>query len=436
MAACACALLPATSAATTVTVRPATNAGAINGDLVGFNWRAGGAAIGPLRPRLVRFDLRLTKLAPAPGVFDFSAADADFDAIEATGAQPLAIGIERPAWAKEAGSKGYEDTWRALVRHFNVDRVAAGHKPLWFESGNEPEFPPTSHGQLLTDLAADAAAQARAVRAVEAESGVKVTWGGPGSLIPDPVATLLFATGARIGGRLPDFISSHQYSNLPFLGPDAPEDTSSPAAIAVWQLLRGTNPLADPGILSFGVTVSRLGAVLAGLPRAKLLLTEWNLSSGGLDGRNDTNAGAAHAAGALAALQDAGVDGAMFFAATDRHCRTPAPCGDWGTVTSGGARKPVWWTFAMWDELSRGHRIPAGDGAVASREGNTVRVLVSTFGASPALARPKAFVFRGAGTPVAIRRIDAEHDGSTIAPYGGGPLSLAPNSVVLLSFSL
>ncbi len=433
--ACALLALPAPAVAgDTVRVDPGVARGAINRDLVGFNWRAGGSAVAPLQPRLVRFDLRFSQIAPAPGVFDFGAADAAFDAIEATGATALAIGIERPPWANGAGSAGYEAAWREAVRHFTVDRVAAGHRAVWFESGNEPEFPPTSHGQFLTDLVADGAAQARAVRAVEQAHGVKVTWGGPGSLIPDPVATLLLATGARIGGRLPDFVSWHQYTNLPFLGPDAPEDTSSPLALGVWQLLKGTNPVADPAMLGLGAQVARLSAQIAGLPRAKLLLTEWNLSSGGLDRRNDTSAGAAHATAALTVLQDARIDGAMFFAAVDRHCTSPAPCGDWGTATTGGVRKPVWWAFAAWNELARGRRVAVSGGAIASRDGETVRVLLSNF--SPSGGRARAITLAGLPGSGTIRRIDSGHDGSAVEPFSGTGVELPANGVALLTFEL
>nr|MBA2607500.1 hypothetical protein [Actinomycetota bacterium] len=271
---------------------------ALKPNLVGFNWRAGGQAVAPLRPGLVRtFAVRLARISPLRGVLDFTAADAELDAIAATGATPVVVLIERPPWDPGAGSAGYESVVEAVVRHYIVDRPVVGHAPVWFESGNEPEFPPASHGQLPPELAADVAAQVRAIARVEAETGVAATYGGPAALFADPPVAAAFVAVARAAGRLPDFVSWHTYTNAPLLGPDGPEDRSSPAAVAAWQALHGINPAASPIILGTGIDVMRAavtGALLPGEKAPSLLITEWNLSSGGFDKRHDTFVGAAH----------------------------------------------------------------------------------------------------------------------------------------------
>src|SRR5437868_3171198 len=69
----------------------------IDPHLVGFNWRAGGEAVAPLHPSIVRsFGVHLATVSPTPDVLDFAAADAELDAIDATGATPLVVLIERP----------------------------------------------------------------------------------------------------------------------------------------------------------------------------------------------------------------------------------------------------------------------------------------------------------------------------------------------------
>ena len=409
----------------------------ITSGLVGFNWRVGGEAVTALRPALVRsFAVRLARISPAPGILDFSASDAELDAVEATGATALAVLIERPPWDPGVGSAGYEQVIEAVFRRYLVERPAGGHRPVWFESGNEPEFPPTSHGQLPHELAGDVAAQVRALARVEAASGVAATYGGPGALFADPAIAGAFVAAARSAGRLPNFVSWHAYPNAPLLGPDGPEDRSSPAAVAVWQALHGVNPVASPLVLGAGIDVMR-SAVAAGLlpgerPPA-LLITEWNISSGGFDRRNDTPTAGAHTIGSLIEMQTRGLAGSTFFAAVDRHCSNPDVnpagatfCGDWGTASASGTRKPVWHAFALWQAMTGSTRTvdgadaTAGLWALAAADATTVRVIAASFSVSqPADRRLRISVQPStAARTVRVRRIDASHltGETTVAP--------------------
>lgn len=392
-------LLAPLTATTTVSVGGG-DLGPVNGDLVGFNWRAGGQVVAPLGPRLVRiWSVDFSRITPAPGVFDWSGPDAEVATIRAMGAIPLIVLVDRPPYADVPGSPGYEDAVRAAVQRYGVDLVdtAAGQTPAWFESGNEPEFPPTSHGQFLTDLPLDAAAQARAVRAVEAATGVTQRWGGPGSLMPDPVAVELLAAGAALGGRAPDYLSWHAYTNQPLLGPDGVEGTDALSVLGQ-ALLGGTNPVATPLVIGLGAEVMRLTAALHTAPdgdHPEIVLTEWHLSSGGMDRRHDTHVGAAHTLAGLVELQTHGVDAAAFFAAADRHCpQPPGPdprCGDHGVATADGQTKPTYWAFDWWRRLASGNAraLPVagsspltGLWAFASRsDDGTVRILLSSFSA-------------------------------------------------------
>ncbi len=429
-----------------LTVDPNMKGAAINGDLVGFNWRNGGEAVAPLRPAVVRtFAVRLARLAPAPGAYDFSVADAEVDAIEAIGAIPMLVVIERPTWAAQAGSDGYETVWREVVRHYLVDRVAQGHVAPWFESGNEPEFPPTSHGQTLADLPSDVAAQARAIGAVEVEHGVRATWGGPGALFADPPAIEAFLAGAAIGGRDPQFVSWHTYTNQPLLGPDGAEGDPDPLTALVSEALGGANPVASPRILGVSTDLVRAEVAAHGFAEPPALwVTEWHLASGGMDLRHDTHEGAAHTLAGMIEMQRAGTDGSTFFASVDRHCDDPAElCGDWGTATASGRRKPVWWGFDWWRQLAGPTVAVTGDDPVGGlwaigsvSDDGVLRVLVTSFSAS----RPtdRAITIDVDGFDVAsLRLIDPDHPGDTaptpLDPTGGSvTFDLRANSAALV----
>lgn len=419
---------------TTVRVDPNGDLGPVNTDLVGFNWRVGGEAIAPTRPGVVRmWSVDFSRITTAPGVYDWSVPDTEIDAIRAMGATPMIVLIGRPSWSPLPGSAGYEEAVRAAVQRYGVDRVPAGAEPAWFESGNEPEFPPTSHGQFLTDLPLDAAAQARAVAAVEAANpapgghagAATQRWGGPGALFPDPAAVEVFVLGAALGGRNPDYLSWHAYTNQPLFGPDGSE-RDDPLSQLAYSLLRGTNPLASPLLIGAGVEVMKVLAALVTAPDGDppdLVLSEWHLSSGGLDRRHDTHEGAAHTLAGLVELQTHGAAAATFFASVDRHCpQVPGPdprCGDFGIATADGDPKPAWWAFDWW------HRLAGTDGGarvvplagpsplegfwgLASRDvDGTVRVLLTSFSALAPSARTVRLAGLGpVGAGATVRYLD------------------------------
>jgi hypothetical protein len=429
---------------TVVTVDVRGAAGALVGDLQGFNWRIGGEAVADLHPSLIRvWSVDFSKITAEPGVYDWSLPDAQIASIRAMGATPLIVLVGRPSWSPDAGSAGYEEAVRAAMQRYAI----AGPAP-WFESGNEPEFPPTSHGQLLHDVPLDAAAQARAVLAVEQQGG-HLRWGGPGALFADLVTLELFAASGAAAGRTPDYLSWHSYTNQPLLGPDGSE-FSDPASAAAYEALKGSNPAASPSIIGLSTDVVKVIASGFTAPDGAppdAVLTEWNLSSGGLDLRNDTNVGAAHTLASLVELQTHGADASTFFASVDRHCPQPADapdpmCGDWGTASADGVRKPVWWAFSWWHRMA-GTVVPVtgstpedGFWALATSDGSTLRVVLASFSA----ADPKARTVRidgldgtGSGT---IEHLQAGGSAPPTSSPFDGVVALAPNDAVLVEIPL
>ncbi len=449
------ALAPPTAAQsdepTTVTVDVTSDIGTVGTDLSGFNWREGGSAVGPLEPGLVRmWSVDFSKITTAPGVYDWTLPDRHVAEIRAIGATPLIVLVARPPWSPGAGSAGYEAAVKAAMTRYGVDQRPTGARPTWFESGNEPEFPPTSHGQLLHDVPLDAAAQARAVLAIEAAGG-QIHWGGPGALFADLVTIESFAVAGEAAGRTPDYLSWHSYTNQPLLGPDGSEFTD-PASAAAYEALKGTNPVASPRIIGLSSELVQLMAAPFTAPDGEppdAVLTEWHLSSGGLDLRHDTAEGAAHTAGGLIEAQRSGTGAAQFFAAVDRHCDQPddAPdpmCGDWGTASADGVRKPVWWLFDWWGSMAgttvldlSGDDPEGGLWALAARDGDIVRVLVTSFSVATPTDRTIAL---DVGAPVAsatVSRLSTSGpDAPTTAALEALTFDLPANRPVLIEVEL
>lgn len=437
---------------TTLTLDPTVTAGSVNHDLGGFNRRDGVEAVGPLDPSLIRlWSVDFSKITDAPGSFDWSVSDAEIDQIWAMGAAPLIVFVGRPPWAPDAGSAGYEQAVTEAMQRYGVERRPAVSPPAWFESGNEPEFPPTSHGQLVHDVPLDAAAQARAVHAVE-EAGGEVVWGGPGALFADFVTIESFAAAGAAVGRTPDYLSWHTYTNQPLLGPDGAE-FDDPASAAAYEVAKGTNPLATPRIIGISADLVELMAAPFTAPDGEppdAVLTEWHLSSGGLDLRHDTAEGAAHTVGGLIELQAAGAGAATFFSSVDRHCDQPsdAPdpmCGDWGTASADGVRKPVWWAFDWWrqfdgDVIGLGGAAPEdGLWAVAARNDDTIGVLVASFSVADPIDRhielaPGA----GIGAAKLWRLAESGPQPPTVEPLDPGAIAfdLPANRTVFIELTL
>jgi hypothetical protein len=266
-------------------------------------------------------------------------------------------------------------------------------------------------------------------------------------LFADLVTLELFATSGATAGRTPDFLSWHSYTNQPLLGPDGSE-FSDPASEAAYEALKGSNPAAGPVIIGLSTDLVKLIASGFTAPDGEppdAVLTEWNLSSGGLDLRNDTHVGAAHTLGSLVELQTHGADAATFFASVDRHCPQavdgPDPtCGDWGTATADGVRKPVWWAFSWWHRMA-GTIVPLtgtapedGFWAFATRDGSTLRVLLTSF----SVADPKARTVRieGAGATGTVEHLQPDGPAPPTSSPFDGVVALAPNDAVLVEIPL
>src|SRR5205085_963162 len=152
-------------------------------------------------------------------------------------------------------------------------------------------------------------------------------------------------------------------------------------------------------------------------------------------------------------MQRRALDGATFFASVDRHCSSPAVnpsgnqfCGDWGTASATGARKPVWHAFALWQMLTgptlavSGADPAAGLWSIAAADGATTRVLVASFSVANPTDRELHIDVGAQDHPrsVVVRRIDATDPSATptasVLPAGAQQIEVAlrANSVVLV----
>ncbi|MGH9138220.1 MAG: hypothetical protein ACRD0G_14425 [Acidimicrobiales bacterium] len=407
--------------------------------LVGFGWHEGGAplaSIAPLHPHLIRIDASLQDMSAGPGApLDLDALLARVAAARAVGGEPLVILAYVPAWLGEPSAVGRDptrvrpanlDAWERLV-HDVVLALATAEAPAQrFEAWNEPDIP--LFWQDTPVAWVDTVERsARAVAAVERETGLALAFGGPATAFPDPLYLLPFLARFRDPALPLNFLSWHYYANYPFLGPDGAE---FPVTEPVHPLVGLRNPLASPAAYRPQVGLVRALADLAlagtGRPPPALVIDEWNLSAGGFDTRHDTAEGAAFAAGVLIELQDAGLDEAAFFVATDVR----GVPGEHGTVTLGGTRKPVWWTFELWQHLeatqvaaTEAGRPVDGLWSVATAGRDRVVVLVAAFQATAGPHPDRTIVIElqglaGAPASATLRRIDAAHGAADTAEPG------------------
>ena len=419
---------PGTNAAqqssTALTIDASGDLGPVNRDLVGLGWHEGGAplaSVGDLHPRLVRIDAKLEEVSPGPGVLHLEKLLARVADVRAIGGEPLVILSYMPVWLGEPRAFGRDPkrvppadpvAWEKVVHDVVFALATAAAPARRFEAWNEPDVPifwqDTPHRWTETVVIS-----ARAVARVEQETGLDLAFGGPATAVPDPVYLASFLSAFRDTSLPLDFVSWHYYGNLPFLGPDGTEfGETEPVQPVIGQ----KNPLTSPSAFGPQVDLMRQwsAAALAGSGRAvpPMLLDEWNLSSGGFDLRHDNNVGAAFAAGVLAEMQESGLDASSFFRAND----TRTTGGDHGIVFTDGRRKPVWWTFWLWQQLAS-TRVPVdgtseGLWAVTSRDEDRLTLLVSSFSASQPSARSLDITIEGLRwTPASatVRRIDAAH---------------------------
>ena len=418
------AALPAEPTKVAVTVDVSHRLGPVNRDLVGLGWTPGsGAAVADLHPRYVRVDSRLEQISTAPGApLRLQPVLDEVAAIRAIGAEPVVILYAVPTWLGAPNAHGRDptkvkpadlDAWEHVV-HDVVRALATAPSPARrFEAWNEPDIP--IFWQDTPSAWADTVERSgRAIARVERETGLDLAFGGPATAAPDPVYLSTFLERFRDPALPLDFVSWHWYANTPFLGPDGREPILPPAIDPAMDVVGRPNPVASPSSYGPqpGMMRSWANAALAGAHRTPpaLFLDEWNLSAGGFDLRHDSHEGAAFAAGVLTELQGAGLDASAFFRAGDSY----GHAGDWGVVRADGGRKPVWWTFWLWQRLAP-QRVAvqeSDDGlwAVAATAPGRVTLLLSSFSASQPKERIVDVDARGLASRTAtVRRIDATH---------------------------
>gem|GEM_PF-1375724 len=352
---------PTTPAATTLTIDLSRPLEQINRRLVGFGWHEGGAplaSVAPLAPHLIRIDAALEQVSTGPDApLLLDGLLARVATIRAIGAEPLVILSYLPAWLGEPNAAGRDptrvrpsdlDAWEQTV-HDVVHALATARQPaLRFEAWNEPDVP--LFWQDTPAAWVDTVERsARAVASVERETGLDLAFGGPATVVPDPVYLVPFLLRFRDLGLPLDFVSWHYYGNYPFFGPDGAE---FPLTEPIQPILGRPNPLTSPADYGPQVPFVRhlVETTLAGSGRAMpdLVLDEWNLSAAGFDRRHDTATGAAFVTGVLIELQQAGLDATAYFRAND----TRGVPGEHGLVSPAGSLKPAWWAFELWQRLA------------------------------------------------------------------------------------
>ena len=404
----------------------------VNDDLVGFGWHRGGApleTVAELEPNLVRVDASLQDVSSGPDApLLLDPLLARVAEVRAVGGEPLVILSYLPAWLG-TNANGRDptrvkpsdlDAWQRLV-HDVVLRLATAPAPaLRFEAWNEPDVPLFWQDTPLAWVDT-VERSARAVAAVEAETGIDLAFIGPATAVPDPVYLEPFLARFRDPSLPLDGVSWHYYGNYPFFGPDGAE---FPITEPIQPVLGQRNPIASPTVYGGQIDVMRAwveaGLAGSGRPMPPLVLDEWNLSAAGYDLRHDTHEGAAFAAAVLAEMQGARLDAAAFFRAND----TAGVPGEHGLVKVDGTRKPAWWTFALWQQQSELEVDVAGDDpaaglwAVGAIDDDRATLLLAAFSASQPAARTVELTVRGfdvADAAVSVRRIDAGHAAADVA---------------------
>ncbi|MGH7820376.1 MAG: GH39 family glycosyl hydrolase, partial [Candidatus Binatia bacterium] len=358
----------------TIVVDAGTIVGSSNQKLTGVGWNTGSlAGIGSVEPHGVRIDASLETASTAEGVVDLDPLLARVAAVRAIGAEPLVILSYMPPWLgqsyppfdpRDPSRTRPRDLgkWQQLIETVVATLAAADPPACRFEVWNEPDIPIFWQDSLTAFLDL-ALATHRAVEAVSRAPSRCPTLevGGPATAFPDPAFMIPYLAAVRRAGLSLDFVSWHYYGNYPFLGPDGAEDILPPEILPAYPLIGRRNPLASPSSYAVQVEMVRgfAAAALAGSGyHPVLMIDEWNLSAGGYDLRNDTNEGAAFAAGVLIEMERSGLDQADFYRATDSPANTGRR-GDWGLVDHTDAPKPTWWVFDAWRRTA-GMRLSIG----------------------------------------------------------------------------
>jgi hypothetical protein len=389
--------------------------GPVNTALLGVGWNTGVLEhIRPFVPPSVRIDAHLDAVSPAPGDVRLDQLLADVARVRALGAEPLVILFPMPVWLGEAraatctspvfgGPCSPEnvapsdvDAWEQLIEAVVRGLATAPQPARRFEVWNEPDlfrfWEDTRQAFYATAVHTH-----RAVARVAADTGLPIEIGGPAAsyfevrgVIEGTDEFMAGYARAMVEGDVPlHFVSWHWYANYPRLGPDGPEGDVADEA---YNLLAGINRIATPR--SYATLTERvrrtIGPILQPAGRTPALsIDEWNLSAGGYDVRHDSHVGAAFAAGALVEMERVGLDAANVY----RSIPSSEHPGDWSIVELGGAKKPIWWVFRAWSQMT-GERLrvdgddpPSGLWARAVAADGEVHVLLATFVAAGGVPR-------------------------------------------------
>jgi hypothetical protein len=456
------AVAAAGSRAETITIDASHSMGASNQKLNGVGWNTGVLdGVAALVPHGVRIDASLENASTAEGVLNLEPLLAKVANVRTIGAEPLVILSYMPSWLAQKNPSDPRDAtkirpsnlekWRALIGNVVTELAAAAAPACRFEVWNEPNIPifwqdsPTA----FLDLAR---ATHEAVAGAAKGNCDELEIGGPAAAFPDPAFLIAYVEAIRAADLPLDFVSWHYYGNYPFLGPDGAENTIPRELLPAYPLIGRKNPVASPSSYGLQIEMVRawIGAALAGSRyEPDLYIDEWNLSAGGYDLRNDTNEGAAFAAGVLIEMEQAGLHQADFYRAADGPC-PEEPCGrvgDWGLVDHLNQQKPVWWVFHAWTETA-GDRLAvsgvtplSGLWARATTAGDHIDLLLASFSADGGTDRE--ITVRLDGACAAQIRTLATADGdldlasATSLPVTGGVVALAvpKQSVVWARFT-
>ncbi len=375
-----------------------------------------------LHPRLIRLDnifnyYNVVNFDKQGNIYyNWTGLDALVDAIYKMGAEPMfALSYMPPSFAPKTGGSNQHISppadyarWQQLiydtVHHFNVERLTPVHYlAVW----NEPDSPGFWRGTYADYfLLYDASYRG----ATAADPTIKL--GGPGltSFIPNLLDDFLqhcTATGARL-----DFLDWHAYGR-------SGEQVRREVEAARKLLAR--HPSLHP----------------------ELMISEWNVATGGADDTSlnnlsDTAAAAVHALSVLNGMERGGLDWGLLFELKDGYREGKPYWGRWGVMSEGGGRKPIYHALQAYQALGNERLVvqTSSDraGAIAGLGGQTI---VAWFD-SDAAGRLSLALATGLPRSYDLYLLDPDHSN----PAAGGSdelqyaTSITADSNGLLTFNL
>lgn len=389
----------------TLTVNVDNAVAAANHQLGGIGWNAGSLeSVQPLRPTFVRVDSNLSSVSPSKGSeLQLDSLLQKITRIRKLGAEPLVILYPIPAWMSEGRAADCTiqvfggdcdptrvapddlDEWEDFITRVVRTLATAPDNAVFFEVWNEPDlafafWQDTPQAFLETALRTH-----RAVERVEQETGIDLKIGGPALSgefqdVFEAVSLEDYVSAITEEGLPLDFISWHHYANSPLLGPDGNEGFVDDQ---LYSALSGLNPNTTPSVYLEMIHDYRQ-RVTALLPQSApipdLVISEWNISSGGLDLRHDTHEGAAFVTASLIEMERADLSSAIIY----RGVGSNSP-GDWGLVREDGSKKPSWHVMHAWQQIEGQRLAVDGDNPAAGiwarvvRQGQEIHVLLANF---------------------------------------------------------